>query len=308
MPQKDRWFGHRMQVLSNGLTFEVETHGPKTAPAVLLTMGLGMQLVAWSSALINALVDAGFRVIIYDNRDIGLSSHLDQYGVPNLIWASLKARLGFTVASPYRLAEMAQDAMGILDGLGIEQAHIVGISMGGMISQRIAIAAPSRVLSLTSIMSSSGAPGLPGPRSDVARAMLSRPKSAKISDIVDRSMSVFQLISSPAYPQDLAALRERLTMSASRSYHPQGMARQMLAIVADSRRYRLLEGITSPTLVIHGVADPLVPIACGRDTAQRIKDAHFVAIDGMGHDWPPAVTAQMCQHILPHLSQASMMT
>lgn len=302
--QKDRLFGLSMQILSNGLSFEVESQGSKAAPTVLLTMGLGMQLTAWPLALVDALLDAGYRVIKYDNRDIGLSSHLDQHGVPNLIWASVKARLGFAIPSPYRLGDMAQDALGILDGLDIERAHVIGVSMGGMISQHIAIAAPSRVLSLTSIMSSSGAPSLPSARSDVARAMLSGPKSSQLEDVVDRTMKLFQMIGSPAYPQDLVEMRKRLIASTQRSYHPQGMARQLMAIVADSRRYQQLGQIKSPTLVIHGDADPLVPIACGRDTAARINKAQFVAIKGMGHDWPPGVTEQLCAHILPHLKNA----
>ena len=296
--------GIGLQIYSNGLKFEVESRGSKSAPAVLLTMGLGMQLTAWPAALVEALLDAGYRVITYDNRDIGLSSHLDAHGVPNLILAGIKARFGLTVRAPYSLADMACDAMGILDGLDIERAHVIGVSMGGMISQRIAIEAPTRVLSLTSVMSSSGAPGLPSARADVARAMLSSPKSSQIDDVVNRSMRMFQMIGSPAYPQDLLALRERLMASTRRSYHPQGMARQLLAVVADTRRYQLLSTIQSPTLVIHGTADPLVPIACGEDTARRIKGARFVPIEGMGHDWPPGVTDQLCAHIVPHLKRS----
>jgi pimeloyl-ACP methyl ester carboxylesterase len=293
-----------MRVYSNGLEFEVEVAGDKHAPAVLLTMGLGMQLVAWPAALVDALVRAGYRVIRYDNRDIGLSSHMDAAGVPNMALQILKSKLGFSLKPAFRLKDMALDALGILDALDIESAHIVGVSMGGMISQRIAIAAPARVRSLTSVMSSSGAPKLPGAKSHVASAMLARPKSTKLEDVVDHSLRLFQMIGSPGFPQDPAEMRERLTQSAKRSYHPAGVSRQLLAIVADTQRYKELAAITSPTLVIHGTDDPLVPIACGKDTANRIANARFVAIEGMGHDWPPGVTVQLCEHIIPHLKNA----
>jgi pimeloyl-ACP methyl ester carboxylesterase len=293
-----------MRVYSNGLEFELEVVGDKQAPAVLLTMGLGMQLVAWPMALVDALVTAGYRVIRYDNRDIGLSSHLDAAGVPNMTLQILKHKMGFALHPAYRLHDMALDALGILDALDIESAHIVGVSMGGMISQRIAIAAPARVRSLTSVMSSSGAPKLPGAKSHVASAMLARPKSAKLEDVVDHSLRLFQMIGSPGFPQDPKEMRERMTASAKRSYHPAGVARQLLAIVADTQRYKDLAAITAATLVIHGTDDPLVPIACGKDTANRIPNADFVAIEGMGHDWPPGVTVQLCDHIIPHLKNA----
>ncbi|MDI9334224.1 MAG: alpha/beta hydrolase [Cytophagales bacterium] len=293
--------GVTSQLYSNGLKFQVETHGDRTAPAILLTMGLGMQLVAWPESFIHALTKAGYRVICYDNRDIGLSTHLDEFGVPNMAWALFKVKLGLGLNPPYRLRDMAADALGILDALDIEHAHVIGVSMGGMISQRIAIAAPARVLSLTSVMSSSGAPALPAARADVLQAMLGRPTSSRLDDVVAHSMRIFQLIGSPAYPQDTAVLRERLMQSAKRSYHPAGMQRQLLAIAADTNRYKELSSIQSPTLVIHGTDDPLVPLACGQDTADRIQGARFVSIPGMGHDLAPEVMAQVCTLILPHL-------
>jgi pimeloyl-ACP methyl ester carboxylesterase len=173
--------------------------------------------------------------------------------------------------------------------------------MGGMIAQRIAIAAPERILSLTSVMSSSGAPKLPAAKPHIVSAMMARPKSREPVDVAQHNLKLFQLIGSPGYPQDEAQLRARLLVSAQRAYHPEGVARQLLAIVADSRRHLALAKITAPTLVIHGTEDPLVPMACGRDTAARITGSRFVAIDGMGHDWPPAVTAQLSEHITQHL-------
>ena len=259
-----------------------------------------MQLVAWPDAFVEALVKAGYRVIRYDNRDIGLSSHLDHLGRPNMVWQLLKAKMGLAVNSAYSLQDMAKDALGILDALGISQAHIVGVSMGGMISQRIAITAPKRVLSLTSIMSTSAAPGLPEATPVVLRAMLKRPKSQRVEDIVNHSANLFQLIGSPAFPQD-ASYPDRIKTGIERAYHPVGMLRQLLAIAADTKRYQFLSEIKCPTLVIHGKADPLVPIACGKDTANRIPGSRFVEVEGMGHDLPPGVTKLLSDLIVPHL-------
>ena len=290
-----------MNVTSNALSFEVESSGPVHGPVVLLTMGLGMQLVAWPDSLIGALEQAGFRVVRYDNRDVGLSSHLDHLGQPQLLWQFLKSRVGMTLHPPYCLQDMAVDAIGILDALNIGQAHLLGVSMGGMISQRIAATAPERTLSLTSIMSSSGAPGLPGPGSEVTRAMMQRPRSGVPQDVVDHTLEVFELLASPAFPQDLPAYREHLMQGVKRSYNPPGVMRQMLAVVGDNTRHELLSRITCPTLVIHGTADPLVPIEGGRDTARRIAGARFEAIEGMGHDWPPGVARRLAELCVPHL-------
>jgi pimeloyl-ACP methyl ester carboxylesterase len=294
-----------MKVTSNGLEFEVEIAGQDDAPAVLLTMGLGMQLVAWPDSLIQALVAAGYRVIRYDNRDIGLSSHLDALGQPNLGWQLIKSRMGFPMRSAYSLQDMAKDALGILDAVGVERTHLIGVSMGGMISQRIAATASQRVLSLTSVMSSSGAPGLPGPRGDVARALMGRPASSQPEDVVAHTLKLFALIGSPGYPQDMPVFRQHLLDGVRRSYHPKGVSRQLMAIMSDVGRARLLADIQCPTLVIHGTADPLVPIVCGRDTAKRIPGARFEAIEGMGHDWPPGVAQRMGELIVPHLQGAT---
>ena len=168
-----------MKIRANGIDIEVEDTGADGSqqgrPVVLLIMGLGMQLVAWPPALVQALVDAGYRVLRHDNRDIGLSQHFDQLGKPNVLWASVKLKLGFTPYAPYSVHDMALDALGVLDALNIAQAHVVGVSMGGMIAQRVALAAPDRVLSLSSIMSSSGARGLPEAKPAVIRALLRRP-------------------------------------------------------------------------------------------------------------------------------------
>ncbi|MDB5946650.1 MAG: alpha/beta hydrolase [Ramlibacter sp.] len=294
-----------MKVQANGISIEVEDSGANGSqqgrPAVLLIMGLGMQLIAWPPAFIRGLVSAGYRVLRMDNRDVGLSQHFDELGKPNLMWNSLKQKLGLRVEPPYSLADMAQDATGVLDALRIRQAHVIGVSMGGMIGQRVAIAAPDRVSSLASIMSSSGARHLPGPNPEVLRALLSRPADRSEQAVVDHTVRLFKLIGSPAFPLDDKTLRDGVLASIRRSFHPVGTLRQMLAIVADRARADALSAIRLPTLVVHGRDDPLVPYACGVDTARRIAGARLVGIAGMGHDLPPGVVEQILAPLLPHL-------
>ncbi|SIR49104.1 alpha/beta fold hydrolase [Pseudacidovorax sp. RU35E] len=290
---------------ANGIDIAFQDSG-SNGPVVLLVMGLGMQLIAWPASLVDALVAAGYRVLRHDNRDAGLSTHLHDAERSNLMWQALRMRMGLTLDVPYGLQDMAGDALGLLDALGIAQAHVLGVSMGGMIVQRMAATAPDRVLSLTSIMSSSGARHLPGPRAEVAAAMLRRPprRSAGEDALLDHSVGLLRLIQSPAWPLDEAVLREQVRTALRRSYDPAGTQRQLLAIWADTERPALLSRIACPALVVHGEADPLLPVECGRDTARRIPGARFVGIPGMGHDWPPAVAAQLVGHVLPFLQDA----
>ncbi|MBP6647241.1 MAG: alpha/beta fold hydrolase [Burkholderiaceae bacterium] len=301
-----------MKIRANGIHIEVEDTAeinPQdgdayTRPVVLLIMGLGMQLVAWPPQLVQALVDAGFRVIRMDNRDIGLSQHFDHLGKPNILWAGLKFKMGLPVRPPYSLEDMAKDALGVLDALEVDRAHIVGVSMGGMIAQRVAIAAPQRVLSLTSIMSSSGARGLPEARRDVLRVLLKRPASSEPQAVVDHYVRLFTAIGSPGYPVPESDMRERVLRGVERSFHPVGSLRQMVAIISDNTRAEQLARIKSPTLVLHGRADPLVPFAHGEDTAKRITGARLVGFDGMGHDLPPEPVALMLDELIPHIQAA----
>ncbi|MBC7598381.1 MAG: alpha/beta hydrolase [Polaromonas sp.] len=294
-----------MKIKANGIDIEIEDTGSDASgqprPAVLLIMGLGMQLVAWPPAMVQALLDAGFRVIRMDNRDIGLSQKFDHLGKPNLVWESIKYKLGLTVKSPYSLHDMAADALAVLDALKVDKAHVVGVSMGGMIAQRVALAAPARVLSLTSIMSSSGARGLPQAEPRVMRVLLSRPASSDSASVINHYVRLFKAIGSPGFPLDDAELRERIALGVKRGFHPDGVLRQMMAIVADSRRAAELAGLRVPTLVVHGKADPLVPFACGEDTARRIPGASLVGIDGMGHDFPSGVVERVLAPLIPHL-------
>jgi pimeloyl-ACP methyl ester carboxylesterase len=296
-----------MKIRANNIDIEIEdSHAGDTAglPVVLLIMGLGMQLVAWPPALVQSLVDAGYRVLRLDNRDIGLSQKFDHLGMPNLLWEGLKYKLGLPVNAPYSLGDMAADALAVLDALGVAKAHVVGVSMGGMIAQRVAIAAPQRVLSLTSIMSSSGARGLPQAKPQVMRVLMSRPAGKDPEAVLNHYVRLFKAIGSPGFPMDDVELRERIAAAAKRSFYPAGTVRQMAAIAADSKRARELAGLRVPTLVVHGKADPLVPYACGEDTARRIPGARLVGIEGMGHDLPAGVVERILEPLLPHLNQS----
>ncbi|MBU1359890.1 MAG: alpha/beta hydrolase [Gammaproteobacteria bacterium] len=293
-----------MKVTANGIQIEVDDVGGKERPVVLLIMGLGMQLIAWPDQLVEALVESGFRVVRHDNRDIGLSQGFDEVPPANLVWQGIRQRLGLRVRSAYTLQDMAADSIGVLDALEIESAHVIGASMGGMIAQRVAATAPHRVTSLVSIMSSSGARNLPGPRADVAAALFRRPASNDETALVTHSLGLVRLISSPAYRQDEGAQVSRITRALRRAYRPTGVARQMLAVGADLGREEELRKICSPTLVLHGDADPLVPIACGMDTAARIPGAQFIAVPGMGHDLPPQVVDILLKYVVPFLKSA----
>ncbi len=276
-----------MQISANGVQLEVEDHGPVTGEPLLLIMGLGMQLVAWHTDFVASLVARGFRVIRFDNRDIGLSQRFDHLGVSNLAIDSIKYAVGLKVIGPYTVADMADDTAGLLDALGIQSAHVCGASMGGMIAQQLAVRHPTRVKSLTLMMTSSGSRRLPGPTLKVRGALISRPQNANdIESVIAHYVRLYKLIGSPHYPASDAYLHERLGLSVRRSYRPQGTARQMVAIAADGNRSELLAQIKMPTQVIHGQEDPLVPVAAGHDLAQKIAGAKLDLIEGMGHDLP----------------------
>ena len=293
------------KIHANNLHIEYEFFGDPAHPTVMLVMGLGMQLVGWPDDFCQDLANSGYRVLRFDNRDIGLSSHLDHLGKPNLIWGLLKRRIGLPIRAPYSLADMAQDAVALLDALQIEQAHVVGASMGGMIAQLVAGIAPQKVLTLTSIMSSSGAPGLPGPTPRAQAALLKRPPKsayhpAQRDRLVEHYLNNSRVIRSPAFPMSEDARRARIRRGLDRSIHPEGVLRQLLAIAQGPDRSPILQQIRQPTLVIHGKQDPLVPIDCGRDTARKIPGARLVEIDGMGHDLPPGVCQLLVDALVPH--------
>jgi pimeloyl-ACP methyl ester carboxylesterase len=305
-----------MKIIANSISIEVEDSAQEHAqdahrPVVLLIMGLGMQLTAWPPEMVDGLRAAGYRVIRFDNRDSGLSQSFDVHGKPKLLWAALKHQLGLRVASTYSLADMARDARGVLDALQVPRAHVVAVSMGAMIAQHLALLAPERVASLVSIMSTSGARGLPGPAPAVRRALLKRPPAprgpqpseSELDAMVDHFERFFELIKSPAYPNPRERVRSRVRESLRRSFHPNGTARQLVAVAADHARAAALAQIRVPTLVLHGAADPFVPLECGRDTARRIPGARLEVIEGMGHDLAPGVVEQLLVRSLPFLQQ-----
>ena len=276
-----------MQLCANGISIEVEDHGSPAGEPLLLVMGLGMQLVAWHEDFVAGLVARGFRVIRFDNRDIGLSQRFDHFGVPNLMLDSLRFAVGLNVKSSYRVADMADDAVGVLDALGIGSAHVCGASMGGMIAQHMALRHPQRLKSLTLMMTTSGSRHLPGPTLKVRSALISRPAEPHtIASVIDHSVRLYRLIGSPGYPASDDYLNDRLGMAVRRSYRPQGTARQMVAIAADGNRSPWLSRIKLPVQIIHGRDDPLVPVAAGHDLAAKISGAEIDVIDGMGHDLP----------------------
>ncbi|MCC2955632.1 alpha/beta fold hydrolase [Massilia sp. IC2-477] len=286
---------------ANGIRIAFDTAGDRKSPPLLLVHGLGMQLTAWPDEFVEGLVELGFYVIRFDNRDCGLSTKFEQAGVPNLGLAWLKSKLGWPLRAAYRLEDMAEDAIGVLSALGLARAHVVGVSMGGMIAQILAARYPKRILSLTSIMSSSCRRGLPGPARKLGKLLSSRPADpGNIDSIIEHGVGILRAIGSPSYPTPDKQLHKRVARSIRRSYCPGGMARQMMAIAASGDRCAQLSTITAPSLVIHGAADPLVPVACGEDTASRIPNARLEIIEGMGHDLPPQLVERILALIDAH--------
>jgi pimeloyl-ACP methyl ester carboxylesterase len=243
-------------------------------------------------------------VIRLDNRDVGLSQSFDDHGVPNLMWSTLRHLMHLPVHSPYTVRDMADDALGVLDALSLPRAHVCGASMGGMIAQHLAAAHPQRVASLTLMMTTTGARRLPQASLDVRRALLSRPEGHGPEAVARHLQGVLHLIGSPGYRDDPARVYERILASVRRSYRPAGTARQLLAIVADGDRTPLLSQISAPTRVIHGEADPLIPVASGHDLARRIAGAQSDFVAGMGHDLPGALLERFAEGIHSNAARA----
>lgn len=289
---------------SNGIRVAYDVQGDPGGEPVLLIAGLGLQLISWSDAFCRGLTAQGFRVIRFDNRDSGLSTKMDQLGKPDLAAPFFSTLFHLPLLSGYTLYDMAKDTTGLMDALGIAKAHIVGASMGGMIAQIIAGIYPHRVLTLTSVMSTSSRPGLPGPTLAAHNAMFSWPENPYDFDsVVDYFVKMYRVIGSPIYPTPEALLRQRVEQSVRRNVCPGGSARQMLAVASSGDRVALLRTVKAPSLVIHGSADPLVPLACGRDTAHWIPDAIMYEVEGMGHDFPPALEARLSELIAVHCRQ-----
>ena len=293
-----------MRLQANGIAIEVDDQGPPGGEPLMLLMGLGMHLTGWPEGLVQRFTQRGFRVIRLDNRDIGLSQNFDHLGVPNLAWAALRYAVRLPVNAPYSLADIAGDAVGVLDALKLERVHVCGASMGGMISQHLAAQHPQRVKSLTLMMTTSGARSLPQAALRVQRALLSRPDGSSADAVVAHLEKILRLIGSPAYPAPPVELRARLHAMVARAWHPAGTARQLAAVGADGDRSAMLSKISAPTHVLHGAADPLVPPAAADDLAAKIPGATLEKVAGMGHDLPAQLFDSFVQAIAGNAARA----
>jgi pimeloyl-ACP methyl ester carboxylesterase len=274
------------RVKANGIEIEYETAGRTTDPALLMVMGLGAQLTIWPDSLFEGLAERGFFVIRFDNRDTGLSTDFGSAGMPNIPSAIQKAMQGQEVEAPYLLKDMAADAVGLLDALGIERAHMMGASMGGMIVQLIAGLYPDRTRSMVSIYSTSGRPGLPLGKPEALAMLTAQPEGPSREQLVEHGMKLRETIGSPGFPMPEAELRTFVERNVDRRWYPEGGARQYLSIIASGDRVELLKTIKAPTLVLHGEEDPLLPVECGRDVARLVPDAEIQTYPGWGHDFP----------------------
>lgn len=287
---------------ANGIQIEYETFGNPSGQPLLLIIGLGGQMILWDDDLCKDLAERGHYVIRFDNRDVGLSTKFDEAGVPNLFEIFGKIMKGEEIKPPYTLDDMADDAVGLLDALGIRKAHICGMSMGGMIAQTIVIRHFSRVLSLISIYSTTGNPELPQPKPEVTGMLIAPPPKEREANI-EHMLGVFKTIAGPGFPLDEKWTRKIMAKSYDRCFYPQGMVRQLVAILTQVNRVPTLASVKVPTLVVHGTGDPLVSVEGGRDTAKAIPGAQLILIEGMGHDLPyggawPRIVEAIAAHTL----------
>lgn len=281
------------QIDANGLRLHYELSGPADGPPVLLIMGLGGQLITWPEPFCEALATAGYRLIRFDNRDAGLSTRLTALGKPDLLKAGIASTLRRPVRAPYQLDDMAADALALLDGLGVASAHVVGISMGGMIAQLMALRQRERVRSLSLLMTHSGDPWLPGPRWPIRWRMVRRPGLRERDEIIRHSMYTQRLIGSPAFRPDAETLYAQIARQYDRGHHPAGVARQTAAILAAPDRSAALRELRLPTLILHGKQDPLIPVAAARQLKRLMPHARLELFEGMGHDLPGALLAPL---------------
>lgn len=280
---------------SNGIELCYDTFGDHKAPPLLLIMGLGAQMIAWDEAFCAELASRGYWVIRFDNRDIGKSTHLSAAGIPD----PAAMFTGGKFDAPYLLADMAKDTIGLIDVLGIGKAHLVGASMGGMIAQTLAIRHPDRVKTLTSIMSSTGEPGLPPPSPEALLVLMS-PTPLDWDGYAKRYVKTWTVLRAGSFPLDEARDLVRARAAFDRGLNPPGVARQLAAVVASGSRKEALAAVRAPTLVIHGDADPLVPLEAGKATARAVPGAKLTIVKGMGHALPISQWPQIIDAIAAH--------
>ena len=286
------------QISANGITLEYDEIGDPSAPPLLLVMGLGGQMVRWTVGFREAFADKGFRVIRFDNRDVGLSQKFDGAQIPSFGAIAKAVAEGQKPAVPYYLDDMAADAAGLLDALDIPSAHILGVSMGGMIVQLMAADHGKKVRSMTSIMSTTSRPGLNPATPEAMEALTSAPENPDdIESIIRHNMKTHHVIGSPGFPYPDDLLYEGNARAVKRMYYPQGFNRQYAAILASGPRHERLKSVVCPSLVIHGTDDPLVPVDGGEDTAAAIAHAELDLIEGMGHDIPPGLVDRIASRV-----------
>jgi len=293
---------------ANNIEIEYDTFGDSSARPLLLVMGLGAQMIRWEEEFCEKLVDKGFYVIRFDNRDVGLSTKIEEGGtfdINDLIKATnlrMKGNLQ-EITAPYKIDDMADDAIGLLDALNIDKAHICGASMGGMIVQEMAIKYPPRVLSLTSIMSTTGRDDLPRPKPEVMKFFIT-PTPEERDAYIEYAVNLWSVVHGSGFSVDEEQVREMAAKSYDRSFHIQGTRRQLMGIFASESRETRLASVNVPTLVIHGGDDPLVLLEGGKDTAESIPGAELLIIEGMGHELPPGAWPQIIDAISANADKA----
>jgi pimeloyl-ACP methyl ester carboxylesterase len=293
------------QIRANGIDIEYESFGRTSDPLILMIMGLGAQLIFWPESLCHGLAAKGFRVVRFDNRDIGMSTHLDDCAAPDFRELFQEVTAGRTPKVPYSLSDMADDALGLMSAIGVERAHIVGGSMGGMIAQLIAIHNPDKTKSLTSIMSTTGRRDLPQGDPAALAQLAKGPASSRREDLIENGVNVRHALAGPGFPStetEIRALVERVVDRAP--YDPAGVARQWAAVVAASPRNAVLNSVRCPALVLHGDSDPLFPVAAAKDTADSIPSAKLVIVPGMGHGVPESLAPILLKRIGDFVTKA----
>jgi pimeloyl-ACP methyl ester carboxylesterase len=287
---------------TNGIELCYDTFGDPGAPPILLIMGLAAQMIAWDEGFCTQLAARGYWVVRFDNRDAGRSTRLDAAGTPNVAAAMMATMQGLPVQAPYLLSDMADDVIGLMEALDIAQAHVVGASMGGAIAQTLAIEHPERIRTLTSIMSTTSSPDLPAPTPDAMKVLFT-PAPLDLNAYLENYVRTWNVLRAAVSHLDEARDLDRARRIFERGINPSGVARQMLAMIASGSRKKALASVKTPTLILHGDADPLVPLACGIDTAQSIPGSKLVILKGMGHAimipfWPEILDA-IVAHAVP---------